>query len=33
MGGDPELLIEDATWPMYLPNGDLVYVPSARAMT
>jgi hypothetical protein len=25
-GGDPELLVEDATWPMYLPDGDLVYV-------
>jgi len=25
-GGDPELLIEDAAWPMYLPDGGLVYV-------
>jgi hypothetical protein len=27
-GGDPELLVEDAAWPMYLPDGDLVYVPA-----
>ena len=27
-GGDPALLVEDAAWPMYLPDGDLVYVTS-----
>jgi Tol biopolymer transport system component len=31
-GGDPELLVEDAAWPMYLPDGGLVYVASPRAM-
>jgi Tol biopolymer transport system component len=27
-GGDPELLVEDAAWPRYLPDGRLVYVAS-----
>jgi hypothetical protein len=31
-GGDPELLVEDAAWPRYLPDGGLVYVASPRAM-
>jgi Tol biopolymer transport system component len=31
-GGDPELLVEDAAWPRYLPDGRLVYVASPRAM-
>jgi WD40 repeat protein len=31
-GGEPELLVEDAAWPRYLPDGRLVYVASPRAM-
>jgi Tol biopolymer transport system component len=31
-GGDPELLVEDAAWPRYLPDGRLVYVASPRTM-
>ncbi len=31
-GGDPELLVEDAVWPMYLPDGGLVYVTSSGDM-
>ena len=31
--GDAELLVEDAAWPMYLPDGDLVYVTSPGDMT
>jgi WD40-like Beta Propeller Repeat len=31
-GGDPELLVEDAVWPMYLPDGGLVYVTSSGGM-
>jgi tricorn protease-like protein len=32
-GGDPELLVQDAAWPMYLRDGGLVYVPSPVEMT
>ena len=31
-GGDPELLVEDAVWPMYLPDGGLVYATSPGDM-
>jgi Tol biopolymer transport system component len=31
-GGDPEVLVEDAAWPRYLPDGRLVYVASPRSM-
>ncbi len=31
-GGDPELLVEDAVWPIYLPDGGLVYVTSTGDM-
>ena len=31
-GGDPELLVEDAVWPRYLPDGGLVYATSPGDM-